>query len=426
MTVQLGKLEDLVKQSTHYSTHSGEVGEGGIFIALKGEQRDGHEFVSDVLKKGVLAAVVEKNVEAEYTQKKDSRIYVVKNTQEAHWKIASLFRQRFKGPVIGVGGSSGKTSTKEILYKILSKKFKCIKTDKSQNGLLGIPRTIEKIKPGVEVAIVEIGIDSPGDMDRNVSLVRPTHALLTSIGEEHLELLKDLEGVFSEEKILVEDTISRGGKAYCPMGDPYLSKLTHAKMTPAKPSDLHPLLVVDQQDKHVLQNMALASAVALDLGLTAQNILEALQEVETLDGRGLKWQISPTLWVLRDHYNANPSSMGVALEAARNFAKDKNLDLRLILGDMRELGTGSVAYHEEIVGRARGLGAKNILWVGPEFKKATKTLQGSEFELALSTSEISAELMSEFKKPGVVLIKGSRGTALEQTMDRIYGPYKKV
>jgi UDP-N-acetylmuramoyl-tripeptide--D-alanyl-D-alanine ligase len=421
MTVQLGRLESIVKKATHFSTDSREVGPGGVFIALKGDNRDGHDFVSEVLAKGALAAIVEKNVEAEYTKKKDERIYVVKDTREAHWKIAAIFRKNFRGPVIGIGGSSGKTSTKEIIYHVLSKKFKCIKTEKSQNGLLGIPRTLEKLREGVEIAIVEIGIDAPGDMERNVSLVRPTHAMLTSIGEEHLNLLKDLDGVFTEERILVDDTLARGGSAYCPSGDRYLSKLSPAKMIPANPSQLNTALNVNQSDKHVLQNMSLAAALALDLGMSASEINEELNSIQTLDGRGLKWQVTDELWVLRDHYNANPSSMEVALESARNFAKENRADLRLILGDMLDLGAGTEQYHSDLVGRARALGAKSILWVGPELGKAIATPARSEFFLANSTAAISNEIIAEFKKPGVVLVKGSRGTALEKTMDRLYG-----
>ncbi len=417
------KLEELAQQASHFSTHSGEVEANGIFIALQGATHDAHSYVPMLLSKGILAAVVQKPFS-------DPRAILVSNTNEAHWKIASYFRSKFKGPVIGVGGSSGKTSTKEILFTLLSKKFKCIKTDKSQNGLLGIPKTLEKLREGVEVAIVEIGIDAPGEMARNVALVRPTHSLLTSIGEEHLLQLKNIETIFAEERILLDDTLKRGGKIYCPMADEYLSSIHSAEQVPATPAMVSPQIVTSQTDKHVLQNMALASKLALDLGMTVQEINEALKGFELLDGRGLKWKLSSDLWVLRDHYNANPSSMCVAFEAAQSFAQAQKKDLNLMLGDMRELGVDSDALHLEIVARARSLGAKNILWVGADFNRAAKNVlpqeqsqNTHEYFLSSSSDELSPELVAKFKQPGVVLVKGSRGTAMEKLMDRVFGTY---
>ncbi|MEZ4814963.1 MAG: Mur ligase family protein [Bdellovibrionota bacterium] len=409
------ELQSLVDRATHFSSHSKEVGEGGIFVALRGENLDAHDFVPELLKKGILAAIVEKDMG-------DPRALVVPNAQETHWKIASLFRKKFKGVVIGVGGSSGKTSTKELLYSVLSQKFKCVKTEKSQNGLLGIPKTLEKLRPGIEVAIVEIGIDAPNEMLRNVSLVQPTHALLTSIGEEHLLLLKNLEGVFTEERILVDETIKRGGKAYVPSSDNYLSRLKEAQSVPSVPSVLDPSLKVEAQDKHTLQNMALAASVALDLGLSSDLIRDALNKAQPLDGRGLKWRLSDKLWVIRDHYNANPSSMAVAFESAVNFAREKALPLRLILGDMRELGEGSKGYHQELIEKARVLNPEAILWVGEELGALLKSeLPSKQWHLVDSQSELSGDLVKEFKKDGVVLVKASRGTALEKVMDRIFG-----
>jgi len=410
-------IEALVGKATHFSTHSGEVGAGGIFIALRGSSRDGHAFVPELLKKGILAAIVEKDFH-------DPRAIVVKDTGAMHWNIASLFRDKFKGPVIGVGGSSGKTSTKEILYQVLSQKYNCIKTDKSQNGLLGIPRTLEKLRPGVEVAIVEIGIDAPGDMARNVSLVRPTHALLTSIGEEHLNLLKNLEGVFAEERILLDETLKRGGTCYCPSTDAWLAKLSQVKKVPASPIQIDSTLVVDQKDKHVLQNMALAVAVARDLSMKVDEINSAFKNLSLPDGRGIKWKVSDNLWVIRDHYNANPSSMGASFESASQFAQEKKLELRLILGDMLDLGAESARYHGELVKKARMLGAHKIIWIGPEFKKTIGVLGVNEFYLNSSSDELSPSVISACKEPGVVLVKGSRGMALENAMDRIFGNYK--
>ena len=338
-------LNLLVEKATHFSTHSGEVAKDGIFVALRGDKIDGHDFVKDILKKDVIAVFVEKD-----TGIKDERIFQVTSTREIHWEIASLFRKKFKGIVVGVGGSNGKTSTKDFLYQILSTKFKCIRTEKSQNGKLGLPKTLEKLRSDIEVAIIEIGTDAPGDMKQNVALVQPSIGVLTSIGEEHLNLLENLDGVFREERVLADYVFQNGGSFFCPENDPFLKSLKKdgATLTPSSPEKINLCYKVEDLSQHALQNLALAISLVEKLGVDRSVIEASLRKISLPDGRGAEWKIRQDLFVLRDHYNANPSSMRAALKSAAESAVVKGLGLKLILGDMLDLGVESDLHHEKI------------------------------------------------------------------------------
>ena len=422
-------LDNLAQEASHFTTHSGEISENGIFVALKGEKRDAHDFVNDVLKKNPKAIIVEKE-----TGIQDPRIHRVPSTQQAHWEIAKIFRNKFKGKVIGIGGSNGKTSTKDFLYFLLSKRFNCIKTEKSQNGLLGIPKTLEKLRDGVDFAVIEIGVDAPGDMKRNVDLVRPDIAVLTSIGEEHLNLLKDLDGVFAEERVLVDWADAHHKKSFCPASDSYLKRLKAKGLSLVEktPMDINSTFNVQFKETHMLQNAAVAIRIALELGMSAEAISSHLKEMDLVDGRGLKWKISEDLWVIRDHYNANPSSMTLAIESAIAFSKEKNLPLKCILGDMLDLGLESESSHQKIVALAQKSGATELLWVGPLITKHAQILQINEKSpvskqrqhfISSSDAPLSEELV-QFFKSGVILVKASRGTALENVMNRLFGFFK--
>lgn len=414
----LGKLVD---KATHFSSHSGEVGEGGIFVALKGDTSDGHQYLRQVLDKKILAALVERDMGIE-----DQRIITVGDTCQAHWHLASLMRKKLKIPVVGIGGSNGKTSTKDFLFQLLSKDYKCVRTEKSQNGKLGIPKTLEKLRPGVDVAIIEIGTDAPGDMERNVSLVDPSLAALTSIGEEHLNLLGDLEGVFEEERFLADYVLDKRGKVFCPSADPYLVKLAQrgAVLTPGSATEINPEFKSPIHSSQAQQNLALAVSIAMEIGLDHKKISEALKEINLPDGRGNLWEINKNLLILRDHYNANPSSMRASITTAAELARAKKLPLRLILGDMRDLGAGSLFQHARVLQAALAASPDYLLCVGEDFTKVSAPHVSTKLSvMAGSTELLRPMLFEEFKKPGVVLVKASRGTQIEQVMERLYGKF---
>lgn len=414
-------LDELVQKATHFSSHSGEVSKNGIFIALKGDKIDGHDFVKEILKKEVLAVFVERDIGV-----KDDRLVEVTSTHEVHWEIASLFRKKFKGSVVAVGGSNGKTSTKDFLYQILSSNFKCIRTEKSQNGKLGLPKTLEKLRSDIEVAIIEIGTDAPGDMKQNVALVQPTLGVLTSIGEEHLNLLGNLEGVFREERVLADYLFEKKGKFFCPENDPFLKSLKEegATLTPSRPEQVHPSYKVENLSIHTLQNLSLAVSLAQSLGMSPSSIAESLKSISLPDGRGAAWILREDLVVLRDHYNANPSSMRAALKSAAESARSKDLKLKIILGDMLDLGVESDLHHENIFKEALSLHPALVLCVGPQFSKFAKLWNSAEvLHVENSKAPLAEGLVKELQSAGLVLAKGSRGTQVENILNKIYGAF---
>ena len=407
-----------------YSSDSRHIRPGNIFIALPGTQNNGDEFVPQALQKGAMVAVVTRgykfpeDVTAAVKNSYSDRLVECDDLAAAHRYLAKHFRSRFKGIVIGVGGSAGKTTTKDFIYTLLAEKFRVCRTARSQNGELGIPKTLEKLTSAEQIAVIEIGIDAPGDMARHVAVVQPDIAVLTSIGEEHLQLLQNVENVFREEKILFEATLARGGVCFAPDSDLWLATL----------GGVAGVTLVDEWKKSdaisltswvALRNVGLAVAVARHLGLDDIEIGRGLKCLTLPEGRGEERRIRADLLVIADHYNANPMSVKAALAHASGLAAAQRLPLRLVLGDMLDLGAWTAAAHEGLV--ADIIAAKpTTLWlVGPEMSKLHDRFSGVVEKLRRfpSAKDGIGEISELMATPGVLLLKGSRGMGLECLMN---------
>ncbi|NCN28563.1 hypothetical protein GW915_13445, partial [bacterium] len=332
----LTSLKQAVEKATFFTSDSRLTDDCTIFVALSGSNVDGHDFVHDALNKDVVACITQKDVGIE-----DPRIIKCEDTSKAHRLLAKLFREKFQGKVIAVGGSNGKTSTKDFLYTLLAKKFSVIKTLHSQNGYLGIPATFERLRPGLDCAVIEVGIDGPGDMQSHLDIVKPDIGILTSIGTEHLRQLKNLEGVFEEESKLVEFCASNGGPSFVPANDPFLSKLSKQKnvtLCPDDPLEIDSRFHLEQIQGIARRNASLAITCALKVGMSLDEILTQLPSLKLPEGRGALNRVSGQEYVVEDFYNANLSSMTAATTQAAIKAKDLNLPLYFVLGDMLDLG----------------------------------------------------------------------------------------
>ncbi len=415
-------LNDAIEKALSYTSDSRLLREGDIFIALKGLQADGHDYVGEILKKNPVAVVVDKSFAGN-----DPRLVRVEDTTEAHRVLAAAFRQKFRGKLVAVGGSNGKTSTKEFLATLLSEKFKIIKTDKSQNGELGIPKTLEKLRPDIEVAVVEVGIDGPGDMRRHADLLQPDIALLTSIGEEHLNLLKSVDNVFQEEKILFDVTWGRGGFCFAPEVDSYLQKLSGKKsfrMSPARPLLLNENFLMDSALPPLAeQNAALAVLAALELGLSVAEVAQGLKKLEVPEGRGRVYRMKNGGVLVADHYNANPSSMKQGLAFARSRARGVNLPLVLIIGDMLDLGEQSDAAHASLVPDFEKSSATHAIFVGPQWKTLQSKIQRAIPEALFfeNSSEAIGASMAVMNPAACVYLKGSNGMRLDRIFSALKG-----
>jgi len=414
-------LESIVRTHEFFSSDSRQAADEGVFVALKGETRDGHDFVDEILSKFPRAAVVVARSSLKESWKKNARVVVVDSPHQAHRDLARLFREKWNPKVVAVGGSSGKTSTKEFLKVLLEPHFEMFATDKSQNGELGIPKTFESLRKSTQLALIEVGIDQPGDMQRHAALVQADLAVLTSIGEEHLLYLKDVENVFREEKKLFEACWARGGHCFAPGADLHLATLkghVALTLTPDRPEELRASFRTDLKHPYALRNAALAAAVALHLGVAEADISKRLLDLELPDGRGRSWVNSRGQTVIADHYNSNPASLRAGLIFAKTFA-DQGEGVNLVIGDMLELGTDSPRYHSELLAEVMALGARRLILVGPEFSRAARELGARDAQCFESADEAVAKLGSDELRSlkGVLMFKGSRGMRLEKLLD---------
>jgi len=419
-------LTDFVARAPAYTSDSRRARPGDVFVALKGTTRDGHDFVPALVANGVRCVVAAGSVArlGLETAAAGGSVVEVDDPHAAHRLLAKAFRGRFPGQVIAVGGSSGKTTAKEFLAAVLAARFRTAKTDASQNGELGIPLTLEKLRPDVEVGVVEVGIDAPGDMARHAAIVAPDVAVLTSIGEEHLNLLGSVQTVFREETVLFDVTRSRGGMCFAPRDDDWLRKLDGAPgvvLVPSEPAAVEPALACPLKHPYARRNAALATAVALHLGMTPADVVPVLGRLTLPAGRGAERRLASGTLLLLDHYNANPSSLRAGLEAARASADEERAPLVLVLGDMLDLGAESRRAHAAIVDDLGRAGASRIWLVGPEMGRLAPALRGAAGEVRVYPDSAAAALDASDldAPPAVVLFKGSRGMALERILERV-------
>jgi UDP-N-acetylmuramoyl-tripeptide--D-alanyl-D-alanine ligase len=421
-------LQRLAMDCRAYTSDSHAARPGDLFVALRGSTRDGHEFVPALLAAGV-SCVVQRGAAVRLGLDPtlgSGRVLEVDDTRAAHRALAALFRRRFRAPVVGIGGSSGKTTAKEFTASLLAARFRVAKTERSQNGELGIPKTLEKLRDGIDVAVVEIGIDAPGDMLRHAAVVAPDLAVLTSIGEEHLNRLGSLEGVFREEILLFGAARARGGACFCPVDDPWLARLAAVPgvhLVPSDPRELHPALDTPLRNPYARRNAALACAVAFKLGMQPEEIAPALLTLSLPEGRGAEHRLETGVVLLLDHYNANPSSMRAGLAAAHARAEEEKLPLRLVLGDMFDLGVRCRRAHEGLVGDLKRLGAQSLWLVGPEMSRLGTALSDAVPEVRTFANSAAAASAAEGLRgpPAVVLFKGSRGMGLECVIEALIG-----
>ena len=418
----VNQFKDAVQKAKRYTSDSRAFEAGDIFVALKGEKNDGAQFVQEILLKNPSLVIVSKDYVGN-----DPRLLRVDDIHAAHREITSLFRAKFQGLVIGIGGSSGKTTTKDFTYQLLASSKKTIKTQKSQNGELGLPKTMEQLVSGVETAIIEIGIDAPDEMIRHCDLVRPQLAALTSIGEEHLSRLKSINNVFKEECILLETTLDQGGKAFVPSSDEWLKNFpNHPRLFRVGSEILQKVGAQSPFDHpHQISNLSLAVALALEAGASAEKIRSEINLLKLPEGRGGERHTAKKQLLILDHYNSNPSSLSQGLMAAQKRAATLGMPLVLVLGDMLDLGEATHEAHLKMLPVLESLKAEALYLIGPEWKKALSTHGPSKVQahvkrpIELLESSLKAQNLwqsIEDLGPSVILLKGSRGMALEKIL----------
>lgn len=336
------------------STDSRNIKEGDLFIAIKGERFDGHDFVEGVLKKGACGAIVSNAAFVRLYPSSRHIVIRVQDTLKALGDIANFHRMRFKLPIVAITGSCGKTTTKEMAHDVLSKKYNTLKNDGTENNLIGVPLTLLKLTQEHEAVVLELGMNHFGEIGRLSQIVRPTIGVITNIGEAHLEYLGDLDGVLKAKLELIQH-IEDGGTLLLNGDDERLKGIKIAGKTKRlffgignsndfKAQDLKGIRL-NSIGVHDVSNALCAFSIGHLMGVSFNDAKDALNNYKPMKGR-LEVKRLNGITLIDDTYNANPYSVRVALDAlARLEVSGKRI---AVLGDMLELGEKSSSLHKGI------------------------------------------------------------------------------
>ncbi len=427
---------------TGVATDSRKPVEGCLFFAIAGQQFDGHAFVDGALERGAVAAVVSEPSKVSPRFRGCGRLLQVANVVEAMGKLAAWYRRQMAAQVIAVVGSNGKTTTKDLIAAVLASKKPGKAAPSSFNNAVGVPLTLLSVEPQDEFVVVEIGTNKPGEGAVLGRSVQPDLAVVTSIGEEHLEFFGDVDGVAREEFSLLACFRNRGFIALSDQAAkhaPVRSLQECAVLTYglSEEADLRAVrLSVENEGQrfrvndrfdywipllgtHNLVNAMGAIAIGNRLRLDHEEIAHALRQVRPSPMRGERLRIGD-MTVINDAYNANPSSMRAALEVMDQLSGVGRKVL--ILGDMRELGTEALRCHQA-VGRDAGRSTANVVIAGGAYARivadgVVATAGATKRIYSFATLESLSEKLGGLIEPGdAILLKASRGVRLEQLLE---------
>ncbi len=423
---------------------------GDAFVALVGERFDGHDFIADALEKGVRAVVAEAG-RLKAPVPPDLAVIAVEDTLFALGETARWLRNRFAIPVVGVTGSNGKTSTKEMLASVLGQDAPVLKTQGNFNNLIGVPLTLLGLQREHRAAVVEMGISTPGEMARLAEIVRPTVGVITNIHTAHLEGLNSVDQVCAEKGKLWQ-ALGADGLAVVNMDDPRLMRLagtikarrltysladasadvrlaggvrregTESLFGIALGAETVPVRL-SVLGLHQVQNAVTAAAVAFGLGASPETIARGLALHRPVSQRMQVQPLKDGTILVNDVYNANPASMKAALEAVAGVRDGK--PFLAVLGEMRELGEESAALHWEVGRKAGRVGVTRLITLG---RLAAHIAEGArEAGLpadacyhAASHEDAAAKARGDWRPGGGwILVKGSRGMSMERVVKGI-------
>lgn len=419
------------KQHPYISLDSRKTQPGSLFFALKGENFNGNQYAKQALEQGAAYAVID---DPQYYS--GERTLLTSDVLTALQQLAADYRNSLNIPVIGITGTNGKTTSKELIYAALSSKFKTYATSGNFNNHIGVPVTLLNIKPDTEIAIIEMGANHIGEIAALCRIARPTHGLITNIGKAHLEGFGSPEGVIKAKKELYDHLSANGGTAFVHETDKLLMDLSGnlpritygscgnenytGELMEADPFltvKLHkPLSILIQTRLCGGYNYSNVMAAISISGHFRVNLNEAVAAIEAYEPNMNRSQVVRTgkNTIVLDAYNANPSSMTAAISNFSAKSPDKKV---LILGDMFELGTASEQEHNSILELAVSCGFRRIITAGPEFHKAAE-FAGDVLAFP-SVEDLRLYLLNNPLSGENILIKGSRGMKLETITDAL-------
>lgn len=419
------QIYKLYSQKYRVTTDSRKIDDGSVFFALKGEHFDGNDFAYQVANDNIAACVVADRKDLPYHE----RLFIVDDSLTALQQLAKMHRERCGIPVIAITGTNGKTTTKELIAAVLSKKYNIIYTQGNFNNHLGLPLTLLQIRPETEIAVVEMGANHPGEIAQLCSIAQPDFGIITNIGKAHIEGFGSFEGVVKTKNELYQylktKDESQKTKVFVNGNNDLLMQLSEgmdrivykAKDEKLKANDRSPFLEVEWNGKNIktklvgeynYENVMAAITIGRHFKVEDELIIEALESYSPTNNRS-QYIKTDKNEIVMDAYNANPTSMSHSIKNFRNISGDEHL---LILGDMRELGHESAEEHHKIIMLLKELDFKNVMLVGEEFKKVNDSYD--------SYTNID-ELIEHIKENDIsgckILVKGSRGVRLEKVIN---------
>lgn len=420
-------IYDYFSKSYKISTDSRLIEPAAVFFALKGERFDGNDFALEVAEKGVASLVV-----ADRQSLPDHpRILKVNDSLEALQSLAQYHRLQMKQlKVLAITGTNGKTTTKELVSAVLSKKYKTIYTQGNFNNHIGVPLTLLRITPETEFAVVEMGANHPGEIKTLANLACPDYGIITNIGKAHLEGFGSFEGVIKTKNELYDNLKVNHKTAFVNGGNALLTDLAQSLDHTTygsenadcivKPKSCDPYLSVVWNgltiQTHLVgsynfENVAAAIAVGQYFGVDETAIKEALENYQPTNSRSQV--IEGKNRIIMDAYNANPTSMTASVKNFRSISGDNAL---LILGDMRELGDASEQEHKAILQLLKDSGFKKAFLVGPCFSRYN---DNPDYITFANVDDLAAYLEEHPVEHHTILVKGSRGIQLEKALPLI-------
>ena len=410
----------------HVSTDSRATQDQSLFFALNGPNFKGAKFALAALEKGARYAVVDDPANAA------ENVFVVEDTLQALQELARHHRRQLSIPVIGITGSNGKTTSKELVHAVLSRKFNTLYTQGNLNNHIGVPLTLLRIRPEHEMAIIEMGANHIGEIELLCSIALPTHGLITNIGKAHLEGFGSLEGVARGKSELYVHLLNAGGTVFLNTGNEHLQRMSRRighKITYPAPGDFYhselleasPYVVYRDEENNTVQtqlvgsynyeNMAAAACIGKYFGVPLQQANEAIAGYSPVNNRSQVLQKGSNTIIL-DAYNANPTSMAAAI---RNFGAMNAVHRVVILGDMFELGQESEAEHRAIGETVAAQPFDTVLLCGKDMRYAAAAKTG--FHHFETKQELQQWLQEHPVTESAVLVKGSRGMGLETLLE---------
>ncbi len=429
--MDIQQLYQIYQQHPVITTDSRDCPQGSIFFALKGESFDGNKFAASAIEKGCAYAVIDN---AEY--QKDDRFILVDDVLQTFKDLAREHRRQFNIPVIGITGTNGKTTTKELIASVLSEKYNTLFTQGNFNNDVGVPKTLFRLNEQHEIAVVEMGASHPGDIKTLVETVEPTCGLITNVGKAHLQGFGSFEGVKRTKGELYDYLKAHDALVFINGNNEHLLQMAQSRdicraieygtqedcqvngsIISCAPflkfqwnSNVDGINVQQEIQTHLIgsyniDNMLAAIAIGLHFGVSPEQIHHALSNYIPTNNRSQMEETGKNHLVV-DAYNANPSSMKAALD---NFHLMEVSPKMAILGDMRELGEASAEEHQKAVDLMQEYGFENIWLVGDEFGNTQ-----CNYRKFKDVEEVKAAIIAEDIKGYNILIKGSNSTKLWQ------------